>query len=291
MRKILYLLLFLSFGVSAQPAALYHSMLKTRASAPSPFQPETIAYMALVIASGATWDSTGYKAIDTLVRDLKGFTHPVYPTSNIWSKFIDILPFYGGTATAHSYNLVNPSLYAASFVGSPTHSASGVDLNGTSQHINTNLAQNLLTFSNNNVSLYASIDASAGNQYMFGTYDGGSGVFGFAKAISDYFVLGLWGGFATTGATPYRKFSAVDFSSASRVDLYGDGISRYNNTPISATSTQSIFIGGLNQGGSAVFRSLQTTKFFSAATSTLTSTENINFSTAVTAYQARLSRL
>lgn len=290
MKKILYILLFLSLGASAQPAAQYHSMLKTRASAPSPFQAETDAYMAAIISAGATWDSTGYKAIDTLVRDLKGLTNPVYATSNVWSKFIDILPFYGATATSHSYNLVNIATHTATFSGSPTHSAAGVDLNGTTQHINTNLAQNLLTYSSNNVALYADIDGTAGNQYMFGTYDGGSAVFGFSKESPNYYVLGLWGGYQTTGAIAYNKFTAVDFSSTSRVDLYGNGVSVFNYTTVSASSSQSIFIGGLNQSGVAVYCSKQTSKFFSVATSTLTTTENANLNLAVTAYQTRLSR-
>lgn len=293
MRKIIQslLCLLLPLGVFSQPGAFYHTLVKTTIPTVSPFQPETDAYMALVISSGGIWDSTGYKAIDTLVRDLKGLTNPLYPTSNIWPSFIDILPIYGGTPTAHSYNLVNPALYNMTYVGSPVHSSSGISFNGTTQHANTHLSQGLLSYSNNNAAIYTDIAAVGGNHYLFGTYDGGNGVFGFSKDNINYFVFGRWGDFSTSGTgTPMGNFTAIDYSSSSRLDLYKNGVTVANSVPVNIPATQDIYLACLNQSGSPIYRATMVCKFFGICNTTLTSTQNLNYYYAVSAYQNRLSR-
>lgn len=43
-------------------------------------------------------------------------------------------PMIGGTSAAHSYNALNPALYQATWVNSPTHNANGVTGNGTTSY-------------------------------------------------------------------------------------------------------------------------------------------------------------
>lgn len=291
MKKLLYLLLFLSFGVSAQPAALYHSMLKTASTPPpSGFQTETVAYMKAVIDNGGTWDSTGYKAIDTLVRDLKGLTNPRYPTSNVLSKFSQILPFYGSIAATHKFNLLDTSTYQATFVGSPTHNSSGVSTNGSTSYINTNFSSSLLTYSNNITSIYYFVPITS-TAYAYGVYDGGSGVIGYSIDASNVlFVMGLWKGFTTGGSgSILGNMVALDFSSTSRVDIYADGVSKFNATPASGSNVGDFWIGGMNNGGTLFTPKQLTAKFWGVGTS-LTSSQHIDYSKAVTEFQNRLSR-
>lgn len=291
MKKLVYLILFLSFGATAQPAAQYHSMLRTASAPPSSgFQAETIAYMKAVIDNGGTWDSTGYKSIDTLVRDLKGLTNPVYSTSNVWTKFQQILPFYGGISATHALNLVDTNTYKATFVGSPTHSASGVATNGSTSYINTNFSSGALTYSNNISSIYYFVP-NTGTAYAYGVYDGGSGVIGYSIDASNVlFVMGLWKGFSTGGSgSILSNMVALDFSSTSRVDIYASGVSKFNATPASGTNVGNFFIGGMNNGGTLFTPKQLTAKYWGVGAS-LSSAEHVNYSAAITAYQTRISR-
>lgn len=67
-------------------------------------------------------DATQKSAIFTLVTSLK--------TSGVWDKAKVIYPFVGGTATAHSQNLLSSS-FAITWAGTVIHSATGVKSNGT----------------------------------------------------------------------------------------------------------------------------------------------------------------
>lgn len=83
---------------------------------------------AFFTATGIT-DNNIKCAVNQLVLDLK--------SAGIWSKIVALWPIAGGNATAHAINLKNPSSYPLTFVGGPTHSASGVDYNGSTQYIQT----------------------------------------------------------------------------------------------------------------------------------------------------------
>lgn len=74
-------------------------------------------------AAGIT-DTTQVSALHTLVAELKGY--------GLWQKFHAIYPFVGGTAGAHSYNLVNPATYQIVWSTSGvTHNANGITGNGS----------------------------------------------------------------------------------------------------------------------------------------------------------------
>jgi len=63
-------------------------------------------------------DNTQKDAIDALVVSLKA--------DSLWNKIYYMYPFVGGTASQHSYNLKDPSLYQITWGGSLTHSSTGV---------------------------------------------------------------------------------------------------------------------------------------------------------------------
>lgn len=73
-------------------------------------------------------------AIQYLVVQLKA--------KGLWNKMRVIYPFVGGNATSHRYNLKNPALttaaFAITFTGGWTHSANGIQGNGTTNVGNTN---------------------------------------------------------------------------------------------------------------------------------------------------------
>lgn len=97
------------------------------------------------------YDRNQQKAVVDLVRRLK--------TAGLWSKMKAIYPFVGGTATAHKWNLKDPqdtdAAFRLTFNGGWTHSANGVDPNGTNAYANTFLVPtSALTYTSSHVSVY-----------------------------------------------------------------------------------------------------------------------------------------
>jgi hypothetical protein len=91
--------------------------------------PDAVAFLT---AAGIT-DATITLAIDTLVKDIKGY--------GIWIKMKAIYPFVGGTATTHKFNLKDPqdtnAAFRLVFSGGWTHSATGALPNGTNAYADT----------------------------------------------------------------------------------------------------------------------------------------------------------
>jgi len=74
-------------------------------------------------------DPTQMNAVNTLVTGLK--------SNNLWTKMRALYPIVGGNATAHSFNLINTSLYQGTFTSGWTQSANGMLPNGTSAYFDT----------------------------------------------------------------------------------------------------------------------------------------------------------
>lgn len=259
------------------------------------YHADSAAFFAACAAAGSSLGPMEKAVTDRLVRDLHGEFNPSYSTSNVWSKYLALYPFVGAASGSHSINLKNPGAFRLSFIGSPTHSANGVEFNGSSQYANTHLNQTLLSYSNNSISIYTD-NFSGGVTYIYGTYDGGVGIVGWAKNSGVYINMGTFGSYSIPiiggggGSVSITKFTTVDFSSSSRVDLYCNGVSFYDTTPSPSANSAEIFIAALSQGGTPIVLSGMYCKFFGVANNSLTSTENLHLNNAVAAYQTALSR-
>ena len=84
---------------------------------------------AFFVATGIT-DPAIQSAINTLCVDLKKY--------GVFDKMKAIYPFVGGTASSHSFNLVNTSLHQITWFGGITHDSNGVTPNGTNGYGNLN---------------------------------------------------------------------------------------------------------------------------------------------------------
>jgi hypothetical protein len=101
---------------------------------------------AFFTASGIT-DLTQKNAVNQLVLDLK--------SNSLWTKMKALYPIVGGNASAHSYNLVNTSLYQLSFSSGWTHSSNGMSANGNSAYADTGINPNVaLTTMSSGLSVY-----------------------------------------------------------------------------------------------------------------------------------------
>lgn len=121
---------------------------------------------AFFTASGIT-DLTQKNAVNQLVLDLK--------SNSLWSKIKALYPVVGGNATAHSFNLINTSLYTLSFSSGWSHSSTGMLPNGTSAYASTGLIPDNvgMTVNNNHLLIYSGTAAASSSATDY--YDMGSG--------------------------------------------------------------------------------------------------------------------
>jgi hypothetical protein len=119
--------------------------------------------LAFINAAGIT-DATQIGAIYTLVAKLK--------TYGLWSKMKAIYPFVGGTASSHKFNLKDPqdtnAAFRLQFFGGVTHSANGVQFNGTNAYADTFLDRNTLVLFDGHLSLYSRVQALQTNNIDIG---------------------------------------------------------------------------------------------------------------------------
>ena len=165
---------------------------------PSGLDPDASAF---INAAGIT-DPTITTAVDTLVTDLKGY--------GIWTKLKAIYPFVGGTATTHKFNLKDPrdldAAFRLLFSGGWTHSANGIQSNGTNTFANTFYVPNTECDSqNNSVSIYIRNNVNQAAYDMSATNDSGGGTnpFGLTSRYSptnlSYYLNGVTNISATIG--------------------------------------------------------------------------------------------
>ena len=118
-------------------------------------------------------------AINTYVLDLK--------SNNLWSLFVCLHPFVGGTALSSSINLIDTSLFTVVFNGGWTY-PNGALPNGTNGYYDTGVYPNLvLTESDYSYGFYYGTTTVL-NQYT-GIYDAG-GALGMFKASTSLYVYG-----------------------------------------------------------------------------------------------------
>lgn len=290
MIRIAFIFILCSITGYAQPAAYHYAMLPSTPGVISPFQDETLAFFSKLAANAVPFDSTQFKAIDTLVRDIKGLSNPGYATSDIRSKLVAIYPRICATAYSHSLNLLNVDSFQTTWYGSPTHDANGVSYDGISQYGDCNIDMSRLPVYSRGGTMYCANLLSFG--WQWGSYDAAGNAFGI-KLQGAAVVQGLGVNYfynATVPAITTYSIYTVEVSSSSRADLYNNGSSVFNyTTPTAAPTAGKIFTGAINVIGTASVFCQFTEKYFSLQTA-LTSTEHARYSAAIAAYQVRISR-
>lgn len=100
--------------------------------------------LSFINTAGIT-NSTHILALNYLAFQLK--------TNSLWSKMYAVYPVVGGTATTHSYNLINTANYRITFSGTVTHSSNGMISNGTTGYGLTGLIPSTVLDNSNLASL------------------------------------------------------------------------------------------------------------------------------------------
>ena len=141
-----------------------NTQTQTASPTPSPSTPasgttQAIAYLNRVVQSGGTVDATASAATITLFTSLV--------SNGLWDKIDAFYPTLGGVAASHSIN-GNSSIgvYDLTFNGGWTHSASGMQPNGTNGYAETGFNPNILIGVGNSshLSVYVNLQGTVGNR-------------------------------------------------------------------------------------------------------------------------------
>jgi hypothetical protein len=239
------------------------------------FDPDAQAF---ITAANIT-NTTQQNAINQLVVDLKGY--------GVWTKMKAIYPFVGGTATSHSYNLVNPTQYQITWFGGLTHTNTGVKGNGTNGYGDTFLANNVMTQNNIHISSYGTTN-NAGNVYSIAAYDNVSGSFITPRSSAGFMACRLNSVTASSNSVTNTLglFLVTRLSSTQVTHQQNTSqILRTNNSSVPIASTFKLLrLGDLNSGYSLINIA------FTSIGDTLSNSEGLNLYTAVQAFQTSLSR-
>ena len=257
--------------------------------------PDYTAFYARVIAAGGSLTTTEQTATLQLVLDLKAY--------GIWAKIKAAYPMVGGgTGTtaarqaACSQNLKSSS-FTGTFTSGWTFASTGVQGNGSSAFMNTNLnTLSELTQTNTHLSVYVRNNVNAGSPYDFGNASNAGLTTNPTFLITRYSTSLAYLGIADTSyttvsaSTDSRGFWVGCTNGSLAQVLYRNGSSFLTGTATAGTfANNNLYLGGANAGGNGAFFTNKEYAFASIGDG-LSSTEDSNFYTAVQAFQTTLSR-
>jgi hypothetical protein len=245
------------------------------------------------ITAAAITNPTQQTAINTLVIDLKGY--------NVWSKMKGLWPMVGGTASQHKFNLKDPrdldAAFRGVFVGGWTHTSNGATPNGTNAYMDTKLTPSTVLTNNINIGYYSRTNQNALTIACdIGSVSGPSGpdylmLFPRVNNVTWYSILES-GSYTQVADTNSAAFY-IATRSGTTVKGFKNGSNVVTRTGITAQAkpTGPIYLGACNWYGLVTagwYSSRQCALAFIA--DGLSDTENVNFSTAVQAFQTTLGR-
>jgi hypothetical protein len=247
-------------------------------------------YFSALTTAGASLTTAIESAFSTFVVTLK--------SASIWSKISVLYPFIGGTATTHAINAKNPGTYDITWNGTLTHSANGVQGDGSTGYglldIKTSSAA---SGSSASVSIYSRTSSSLAAVIEIGSYDSGL-AFQLAAGTSAANQCTCLGGIYTTSyayaSTNYGTAGCFisNRNSLTSLTLYRNGTSIATNT-----ATSSGNLPGINMAICARRYSTSTINGFSSRQisfahvgSGLTSDQVTTLNSAIVTLQTALSR-
>lgn len=239
---------------------------------------DALAFFNRVTTAGGSLSATEQTAINTLVIQMKA--------DGIWTKMKAIYPMVGASAAACSQNLKSSS-FTGTFNGGITYASTGVQGNGTTGYMDTNLSSNTsLSLNNLSLNIYSrsNTNISSGDIGDKNT-TGFSGLFiRLTDALYGY--LGDLNNI-TTSNTNSTGFYTISRLSSSQVYFYKNGTALGTNPKSSNSSS-------LNTGTIDIMRAngqySNREYAFASIGDGLTDTEASNFYTSVQAFNTTLSR-
>jgi len=236
-----------------------------------------------VSVAGGSLTQTEKDAVNAMTLSLK--------SAGIWTKMKAIYPMVGASAAACSQNLKSSS-FTGTFTSGWTFSSAGVQGNGASTFMNTNLIpaselsqddSHLMIYSRTNTVGATIVDIGCLNSvrfYIITNYGGATYIgFNFNTDI------------AITTVADTRGFFLVTRSSGSLATMYKNNSVQGTTTQASTgiNTVQSVYLGAYNNGGTFAFVSNKEYSFSSIGNG-LDATQSSDYYTIVQTFQTSLSR-
>jgi hypothetical protein len=285
MRKLLYILLSISLFVSGQHAVSQVVLPAYQGTYVCQGDADVTAFVVRESAAGYTVTASEKTALIIFVSTLK--------SNGLYLKIHEMWLFIGGTAATHALGFKNVA--NITWVGSPTHSATGTDFNGTTQYGRTGVIPNsVLTNQTYHLSYYSGENTAFGApEHPFGAYSGST-----AYLALNLRSAGDNAAFYSTSAVSSPgpgNTNGQGFFVGSRISSTSSSI--YRNATIMGSiaatvntgtlPTLELYIGALNNGGSVGFYTNKECRFASEG-GDLTSGQVATFSAAVNTLQTAL---
>jgi hypothetical protein len=259
-------------------------------SASRAFDPAAASFFVRAGISNPTQQS----AVNKLVKDLKA--------AAIWSKMAAIYPYVGGSAGSHAQNLVS-SAYTIIWVGSLTHSSSGVKGDGASGYGKTGIIPSAagLTLNSLHFGVYINQAETQAFGYQFGGFSGSADATSFIFISNSTGPVDIFDGFGTgTGRISGANAGTTGFFTGSRTAsnsqvLYRNGTSYVSGSGASQTlpSASGLYVLAqsreLDSPGSVGGFAAARHAMFSIGTG-LSAGEVTSFNTAVQTFETTLGR-
>lgn len=182
------------------------------------------------VTSGSITNLDQREAVNNLVLGLK--------SDGLWTEMKAVYPLVGGTATAHSLNLVNTTQYKVSWSGGLTHSSTGVSGSGVNGGGDTGISPSAallqdsthLSFycRSNIVGNYLDMGQSTGNRndlYLYASRMFASVNSATVNSVTD----------TSTYVTDTRGFYAISRTASNVLKGYQNTTTIINNTAASST--------------------------------------------------------
>jgi hypothetical protein len=236
-------------------------------------------------------DPSGVKLTRTELDYIRSIVGGLY-VIGVWQKCVAVYGFVGGNAFKHKFNWKNPldtdAAFRLTFVGGVTHSANGVQFNGTNNYANTFVKGVTDIPLNTNFLGCYNINPLIGNTTNMG--------YNTTTQLSiSYSTTNLGANnylAAAVGTIGSKTGLRINYRVSSTVHkhLVNGNIITFNATATSRDN-QNIYIGGLNGGGSLLIAPSATLNNFAfIGNQALTDNQAIQTSRAVTFSQGILSR-
>jgi hypothetical protein len=247
--------------------------------------------LAFFTASGIT-DLTQKSAVNQLVLDLK--------SNSLWSKMKALYPIVGGNATAHSYNLINTSLYQLTLGSGWTHNSTGAIPNGTSAIALTGLIPDSvgMTVNDNHAMFYSGTSTGGGgsDQYEMGSGNNlatvlfslftrrSANTYGYD---SGFYLNNRNAGFLSDGSGIF--LGKVNSDLTSKIYRNGSLLSTKAITSQASLSPYQVYLGGFNEMNTTTYYSSKRIISVSLGLG-LSDTDATNYTTCINTFNTTLGR-
>ena len=252
---------------------------------PTPGVAEANTYLAAVVAAGGTVTSPMSAATITMFTSLF--------SNNLWNTLTAFYPVLGGVQNSHAINGKNPGTNKLTINGGWTHNTSGITCNATTGFANTGINDSTLT-NNRHLSIYSRTNNISGAVDIGCKASSTNGSYlqlRMTDVVSRVGVKSILGQ-DQSGAYDYGNTTSSGFfivtSPATRI-VYQNGIQKVSLSNVAGSAGLSIYIGALNNNGTAsAFSSRQ--YCFASVGGTFDVFAAGTFSTVVNTYQTSLGR-